>query len=45
MVVSAVHIEVLFCDGLHTHTVTWLFELRETGRIRIQGAVSKLTLC
>lgn len=43
MVVSAVHIEVLFCDGLRTHTVAWLCELRETGGIRIQGALSKLT--
>lgn len=30
MVVSAVLVEVLFSNGLCTHTVTWLFELGKT---------------
>lgn len=49
MVVPAVLVEVLFCDGLCTHTVTRLFELgkttREKGRIKIWGALSNLSQC
>lgn len=47
MVVSAAFAEVLFCNGLCTHTVTWLFELGQTtrakGGIRTWSALSKLS--